>query len=337
MKRILALDGGGIRGLFTACILAEMEKRSRKRIYEMFDLVAGVSTGGVLATMLACPNVIDKKEDCGYRLRIGGYTASDLVEFYQKEGPSIFSAGLGRKILSVGGVLRNRYSSKALKTALDKYMPNVKLSDTRIPIIVSAYDVGNNCPYFFKTRKALDTDREDYFLSDVALATSSAPTYFDPAKAQPLYPHEGPRYLIDGGIFGTNPAMHAYAEAGRLWPGEETFMLSIGTGRFWGPFDAKRFFNAGQAQWVAPLLDMMLQGGSETVDYQLNWRGGGYCRLQRTMTKASSEMDDASEKNLEALLWEAELAILNEGPALDSALAVLTSPLGSDTIITDGQ
>lgn len=315
MKRVLALDGGGIRGLFTARILAEMEKRSGKRIDELFDLIAGVSTGGILATMLTAG---------------AGYPADTIVAFYQKEGPGIFSAGIGRKILSVGGVLRNRYSNKALKSALDRYLGQAALDSTTIPILVSAFDIGNNTPFFFKTFKAQELGRMDqnFYLADVALATAAAPTYFDPAKVRPIgYDQE--RYLIDGGIFGTNPAMHAYAEAGRRWPGETCSVLSIGTGGFWGPRDPKKFFGAGDVQWVSPLLGMMLEGGSQTVDYQLRWRGCWYQRINRSMVKASGDMDDASQKNLDALLWEAEMAIAEESAEIDSALALLTSPIAA--------
>ncbi|MFT4314919.1 MAG: patatin-like phospholipase family protein [Wolbachia pipientis] len=109
-KYILSVDGGGIRGIIPAMILAEIEKRTRKRIAEIFDLMAGTSTGGIVVAGLC------KKDERGNPQ----YSANDLVEFYQKYGAYIFkSSFLRRSIFSWLNCAQ--YPHKNIEFVLDKY------------------------------------------------------------------------------------------------------------------------------------------------------------------------------------------------------------------------
>ena len=106
--RILAIDGGGIRGLIPAIVLADLERRTGRRTAELFDLIAGTSTGGILA--------------CGLtRTGEGGgpvFSAADLIGLYESEGPEIFHRSLLRRIASVGGLTDERYDDRGLSAAL---------------------------------------------------------------------------------------------------------------------------------------------------------------------------------------------------------------------------
>jgi uncharacterized protein len=162
--RVLAIDGGGIRGLIPALVLTELERRAGRRVFEMFDLIAGTSTGGILACALCAPDPLP---------------ASELVVLYEDEGPNIFDRSLFQRIKSADGLLDEKYDDAALDRALERFLGRKRLAETRPDLIVPAYDTALPGPYFFKTTKARATpETDDFPLSVVARATSAAPNYF---------------------------------------------------------------------------------------------------------------------------------------------------------------
>src|SRR5919202_1020172 len=189
--RVLAIDGGGIRGLIPALVLAELERRARRRIFELFDLIAGTSTGGILACALCAPDPL---------------AASELVRLYDEEGPKIFHRSIFQRIRSAEGLIDEKYDDAALDRALERFLGHKRLAETKPDLIVPTYDTALPGPYFFKTSKARETPESDDFpLSVVAHSTSAAPTYFEPVEVDE-------RALVDGGVFAANPAMCALAE-----------------------------------------------------------------------------------------------------------------------------
>ena len=164
--RVLSIDGGGIRGIIPALVLAEIERRSQKRVFELFDLIAGTSTGGILACALCAPDPLP---------------AEQLVGLYEEEGPHIFDRSVWQRIRSAEGLLDEKYSADALDRALERFLSDKRLADTKPDLLVPAYNMGEPGPYFFKSRKARE-EGEDFPLSVVARATSAAPTYFEPSQ-----------------------------------------------------------------------------------------------------------------------------------------------------------
>jgi patatin-like phospholipase/acyl hydrolase len=302
--RVLAIDGGGIRGLIPALVLTELERRAGRRVFEMFDLIAGTSTGGILACALCAPDPLP---------------ASELVSLYEDEGPNIFDRSLFQRIRSAEGLLDEKYEDTALDRALERFLGHKRLSETRPDLIVPAYDTALPGPYFFKTSKARATpETDDFPLSIVARATSAAPTYFEPVELDE-------RALVDGGVFAVNPAMSAFAEVLKEVDAREVVLLSLGTGQH----TLKRSFDEikdwGVAKWARPILEVVFDGVSDAVDYQLDHVLGGdrYWRLQTELTLASDDLDDASEDNLVKLRGHAEDMIREQSATLDAALARL--------------
>jgi uncharacterized protein len=111
MKKILSIDGGGIRGLIPALVLAEIESRTGKAVAECFDLIAGTSTGGILAMGLA-------RDDGNGKPR---FSAGDLADIYQTRGKEIFSRSLWKGAASLGGLADETYSHKGLEKVLEAY------------------------------------------------------------------------------------------------------------------------------------------------------------------------------------------------------------------------
>jgi patatin-like phospholipase/acyl hydrolase len=300
--RVLSIDGGGIRGLIPALVLAEIEERSGKRIWELFDLIAGTSTGGILACALCAPDPLP---------------AEQLVGLYEDEGPNIFDRSVWQRIRSAEGLLDEKYDAAALDRALERFLSDKRLAETKPDLLIPAYNMGDPGPYFFKSRKARE-EGEDYALSQVARATSAAPTYFEPFQL-------GGEALVDGGVFATNPAMCAVAEVMRFQPTADLLVLSLGTGQRTHKRSFDEIKNWGLVEWAKPILDVVFDGVSDAVDYQLQHvlDEGHYWRLQVELTQASDEMDNANVENLADLRAQAEQLIADRSADIDAAIAAL--------------
>jgi uncharacterized protein len=301
--RVLSIDGGGIRGIIPALVLAEIEQRSGKRVFELFDMIAGTSTGGILACALCAPDPLP---------------ADQLVGLYEEEGPHIFDRSVWQRIRSAEGLLDEKYNATALDRALERFLADKRLADTKPDLLVPAYNMGEPGPYFFKSRKAREKG-EDFPLSVVARATSAAPTYFEPF---PLDDHA----LVDGGVFATNPAMCAFAEVMRFQPTADIVLLSLGTGQRTRQRTFADVKDWGLIEWARPILDVVFDGVSDAVNYQLEHvlDEGHYWRLQVELNDASDDLDDASEKNLRDLRAQTEQLISSSSADIDAAIAALT-------------
>lgn len=302
--RVLSIDGGGIRGIIPALVLAELERRAERRIHELFDLIAGTSTGGILACALCAPDPVP---------------AEQLVALYEDEGPTIFDRSLWQRIHSAEGLLDEKYDADALDAALERFLGAKRLSEAVPDLIVPAYDMSAPGPYFFKSRKARESPATDDFpLSVVARATSSAPTYFEPLEAPG-------RALVDGGVFAVNPAMSAFAEVLRFPPTADVRLLSLGTGQRTRKRTFDEIADWGLIEWARPILDVVFDGVSDAVDYQLRHalRDGRYWRLQVELDRASDALDDAGEENLRLLRGHARDLIARSSDELDEIAGVL--------------
>jgi uncharacterized protein len=301
--RVLSIDGGGIRGLIPALVLEEIERRAGRRVHELFDLIAGTSTGSIIACGLCAPDPL---------------RASQVVALYEEEGPAIFSRSIFQRIKSANGLLDEKYDSDALDDALERFLSDKLLSRTSPDLIVPAYDTAEPGPYFFKTTEARERPAEDFPLSVVARASSAAPTYFEPSEV------DG-RALIDGGVFAVNPAMSAFAEVLRFQPGAEVVLLSLGTGQRTRRRSFADIKDWGQLEWARPLLDVVFDGISDAVDFQLRHAlgKGRYLRFQVELTRASDDLDDATEENLRRLHEHAEELIAARSADIDAVISLL--------------
>jgi patatin-like phospholipase/acyl hydrolase len=282
--RVLSIDGGGIRGIVPATVLAALEQRTGRPVCDLFDLIGGTSTGGILALALTRPN--PSPSSAGPR-----WSAAEIVTLYREEGPRIFSRSLGRRITSVEGLLDERYDNGPLREVLERYLGETTVDQALTDVFVTTYDLEARKPKFFKSW------REDAGvpMAVAAEATAAAPTYFEPVAV-------GDTALIDGGVFAGNPAMCAYAEAVRLWPSEPITLVSLGTGSQTRPIPLAEARGWGVLEWARPIIDVVFDGSSDAVDYQLEHvLGERYVRLQTRLDGADDAMDDASAANLTAL------------------------------------
>lgn len=316
MKYVLSLDGGGIRGVIPAVVLMELETRTGNKISEMFDLISGTSTGGILALGFT------KKDSAG---KIA-YTASDLLNLYLNEGSKIFHRSVAHEIKSLGTICGPKYSHKNIEKVLHEYFGTAKMGDATKPTMVTTYDLEGRQPYFLKS---WNSDNQEILIKEAARATSAAPTYFSPALVNLLEKGEPKtRSLIDGGVFINNPAVSAYAEALRKFPGEEITVVSIGTGQLTRPYNHKKTKKWGIVAWIKPLLSCMFDGVSEAADYQMGYFLNSpsetrFFRLQVELEPASDDIDDTSPENMQRLQNEAKQLITQEDAKLKTIAKLL--------------
>jgi uncharacterized protein len=290
--KALAIDGGGIRGLIPALVLAEIERRTGRRMATMLDLIAGTSTGAIIACALAHP---DPKP------------AEEIAGIYINDGPKIFDRSALKIVTSADGNLDEKYDDKGLVASLRSHLGNASLDQATVLTMVTTYDL--------MARQAilLRSDQDDVSMVDAAHASSAAPTYFEPLRL-------GARTLVDGGVAAINPALYAYAEGA----GRPELLLSLGTGELTKPLPYEQVKDWGRLEWAPVIVDVVFDAGSDAVEMQLDaLMHERYIRLQTRLEHASDALDDASPQNLAALRREAQELIARRSADIDRACELL--------------
>ena len=291
--KVLSVDGGGIRGLIPALVLAEIEQRCGRPAGELFDLVAGTSTGAIIACALTRPNPLP---------------AARIARIYVDEGPEIFSRTLLKRITSADGNLDERYDSDGLLTSLRRHLGDARLADARPKILLTAYDLQ-------RRRALLLRSSDDMSMVDAAHGSSAAPSYFEPARI-------GDLTLVDGGVFATNPAMCAYAVCAR---DDLDLLASFGCGELTRVIPYEKASDWGRLEWIRPALDVVFDATADAVDFQLEaLLGESYMRFQTRLDEASDDLDAATPENLAALTREAERLITERDADIDLLCERLT-------------
>jgi patatin-like phospholipase/acyl hydrolase len=312
----LAIDGGGIRGIIPATILTEIQKRLSVDLFQAFDLIAGTSTGGIIALGI------------GTRCKNNGpYSPSELVDLYVQNGPEIFKKNL---LTPERQVILPKYSPDALESALAQFFQDTEFQSALTPLLISSYDLQGQVPFFFKSHKIAGDPTYNWKLTEIARATSAAPTFFSPLHLT----RGGKDYaLVDGGVFVNNPSMAAYAEARALYPDATQFIVvSVGTGNRQDRITYASAKDWGLLGWARQIAPVFMDSVSEAVDYELNALPGcAYHRLQVPhLQEASSDIDDVEPLNLRNLQSVAEEYLLSISDDLAKICAEIKEGRGSD-------
>lgn len=312
---VLAVDGGGVRGVIPAILLHELERRLGGALHQHFDLIAGTSTGGLIALALSFP------------LREGrALTAAELLAIYQDNGSAIFPQHWWNNWRAW---IAPKYSAAGLERVLQRMFQDARLAEAMTPVLVASYDLARQVPYFFKSENAKAQPEQNWPLVSVARATSAAPTYL------PAFATQGPdgqRYVFaDGGLYANNPAVAAYAEAARRSPPASVIhLVSIGTGNARDDLHARDAVHWGRLGWARQIAPVMMDGVSEADDYEATWlcaRGQDrFWRLQPGLQPAESAMDNPAA--IPALCATARAYAQKQARVLDEIAAAL---LGSAT------
>jgi predicted acylesterase/phospholipase RssA len=319
--KVLSIDGGGIRGIIPALVLAEIEKRTARPIAQLFDLIAGTSTGGIVALGLSIPKTPAQPL----------YTGLQLSEMYERDGARIFSCPRLHTLAACGNLRRAKYPAAGIEKVLLEYFGHSRLRDAATDLLITGYEIERSFPFFFRSAIARERADYDFPAREVARATSAAPTYFEPMKL-PSGTFTDHYTLIDGGVFANNPAACALVEARTTHADATDFLVvSLGTGELTRclPYDQAK--NWGAVRWAMPVLDLVFDGVSRTVDYQLRQlmpAAEGDCqryyRFQTTLDHRNHGLDDASPANITALTALAYNLIERESAKLDRLCRKLT-------------
>lgn len=251
--KILSIDGGGIKGLYSSTVLEHLEQRFGPAS-DYFDMICGTSTGGLIALCLV--------------LKI---PATEISKIYTEQGNKIFP-----KRTLLGGIIRQtfwkgKYSDSPLKEVLSSVFEQKTVADLQNLVCIPSYSLTDARPWVFKRDHGkLDRDNNTLIV-DVALATSAAPTYF------PLCEIAGydQKQFIDGGVWANNPTLVGIIEALTYFVGKEkefssVEILSVSSlnntaGKSIG-LKRKRSF----ISWRNDLFDTSLIGQSHFTDYFMN-------------------------------------------------------------------
>lgn len=251
--RVLAIDGGGIRGLVTTILLQRIVASSGlENLLDSIDLVAGTSTGGLLALGIA------------HQLDL-----TVIRDVYVKKGHKIFDDSWLDDLIDLGKLVGADYDIKPLRRELKKLFGDTTLGQLRKRVLITAFDLDNEDPNpsqqtwkpkLFHNFPGPKNDRSEPAYK-VGLYTSAAPTYFPSVDG-----------FVDGGVYASNPSMCALAQTQdqRYQPTpslDEVILLSLGTGTSL-QYIKGRSHDWGYAQWAKPLVNLMLDGTAGIADYQ---------------------------------------------------------------------
>ncbi|KOY51942.1 CBASS cGAMP-activated phospholipase [Polaribacter dokdonensis] len=329
--KILSIDGGGIRGVFPARFLSKLEADLKSPIAENFDLICGTSTGGILALALA--------------LKI---PASDIEKLYVENRKLIFPPFYRRWRL---GLNRAKYNNKKLEDLIRNKFKKANndieplIADLYTRVCITGYDLINAKPKVFKT-----PHKDDYYTDlhipayQVAMATSAAPTYFNPYSSNYLIGDDNLKeeflMRVDGGVFANNPALIGLTEAHCSLgiPYADIELYSIGTGQ--STYNETRskicygLFNKpfGAKYWISKIriLDLMMQAQSRHVhDLCIIFSGGTgnikskvfeYYRIQQEFLGFKIAMDSNKKNKLEKLMFMASNKYQLHGQSILSSI-----------------
>ena len=218
--RILSIDGGGTKGVIPAYFLKKLEYITEKPISELFDYIIGTSIGGIMAIGYAIP---DKDAN-------PAYNSQDMYNLIEDKIDDVMPKDWWSLFKNTGGFFYSKYDRDGLDKLLEELSLNKTLLETTIPISVLTYSIKTFEPKAWSTFKACQTPTEENaYLSDIAGATSAAPTYFDPKEIRGT---NGDLH-IDGGVYAKNPSLVGITEFLLYNPQitkEDLIIVSIGTG-----------------------------------------------------------------------------------------------------------
>ncbi len=283
--KILSIDGGGIKGLYSAKILSHLEDEYKCRLSDHFDMICGTSTGGIIALALS--------------LKV---PAADILGFYKQKGPLIFpiQRKWPRKFAFVKQLLfRSKYRKSVLQDALQSVLGNAKMGDSENLLCIPSFNVTTGKNRVFKKNHHNLRGDDNLLMVDVALATSAAPTYF------PMHMVDG-AYFVDGGIWANNPTLCGLTEALKYFVSgeyDEIQILNVSSLNHSNGFQLKRkwyslptFERRSFADWGDKLFQFTLDAQAESLSFTLPIILGQLCCPAKQVMIPSHEISPDNVK-----------------------------------------
>lgn len=285
---ILCIDGGGMRGIIPVIYLKKLEEEIKKSTGEnsldsYFDLIAGTSTGGLIALALTCPSSF------GYKLYKNApqVDLDDLLDLYKTMGKEIFPSS-SKSSTVFRYFTSTKYPETGIETLLEKWFDQSLMGQATVPTLVMSYDLFCGAPVEIRSYQ-----ERSFSVKDAGRATSAAPTYFPPLV-------KDGQLLVDGGVVANNPAIYAYIEAKKLYPNCKKFnILSLSTG---GKNHTMTFDETnGLLNWKDQVSPMYSTAQKCTTDIVLeNMEDVNYVRIDDPL-EVDIKMDDTNPVNIKKM------------------------------------
>jgi predicted acylesterase/phospholipase RssA len=298
---ILSLDGGGMRGLISTAVVSGFiqilkEKGFERTIPEAFDMVAGTSTGGLIATALTCPSMLGRTAEQGPALA----SADQLSDIYLLYGNDIFSEA----VPSILNAVSDKYSPRKLESLLHLWYGSTMFSSCVIPTLVMGYNATSGLPF-----PMASTENRTLYSWEVSRATSAAPTYFPPFQL-------GNQLIVDGGVIANNPSLYAYRYARTLWPKcRRIHILSVST--CGAIYRYQSMATYGISSWTS-VYKVYASAQQQTADEMMECLpDADYVRIYKEL-KDKIDMDDTSEETLLRLQQSGNDLLKQFRPALEA-------------------
>lgn len=278
-RKILSIDGGGIKGVFAAQFLADIEDEYKIQMCNYFDIITGTSTGAIIA--------------CGLSL---GIPARKILELYLEKGEYIFS---GNKLLgTLRSITNSKYKNTNLKTCLKEVFEDKLLGESKTRLLIPSFNLETGNVEIFKTSHH-DNYIRDYKMKfiDVLLSTTAAPTYF------PAYDFKNRGRYIDGGVGANNPSQIAVIEAITScgWERDDLCLLSIGCTDDYKKFSRSKKISAIRVLDIIKFFMRAESKYSENVT-RLLLKKDNYVRINPIIANGECSLDDTSKESMEALV-----------------------------------
>lgn len=320
--RILAIDGGGVRGLIPATVVAQLEKDLGLSVTKIFDVFVGNSAGGMLALLITKPGTDPKTPE---------FTGAQIVEKIKEISAKIFggvqkttldkakaTVKKAKNLLTTGA----QYNPEVLEKIAAEICGNITLSQAVKPTFIATFDLNSETTQILSTALAIRSKLFDFKIADIARATSAAPFYF------PVHPLEFTNnekgtglkmQLIDGGVGSNNPTLIGLMDVSKEYCTVPTYeVLSLGTGTTKHHFEKKDMRRKGSPlMMLNPTIDGFMSAQSQNADEAtkefldvLNsfnaTEENNYTRLQVYLEKEDKKLDDVRERTTESLSQKAQ-------------------------------
>lgn len=290
-RKILSIDGGGIKGVFAAQILSDIEEEYGIKLCDYFDIITGTSTGAIIASGLAL-----------------GIAAKDILNLYLEKGKDIFNGYSAKGPKRLIGLFKmgfnSKYDNKNLKKCLLEVFGEKRIGDCKTRLLIPTYNLHTGKVEIFKTahNKNYIRDYKERII-DVLLSTTAAPTFL------PAYSFSNRGRYIDGGVGANNPSYIAVVEAltSCKWNAEEVCVLSVGCTDDYVKFsnnkkvngihvmDIISFFMRAEAQYSENISKLLLNNERER-----------YIRINANISKNECALDNVTEQALQCLIQYAK-------------------------------
>ncbi len=297
--RILCVDGGGIRGIIPTHILNRIETSQNLCLHKQFDMIAGTSTGSIIAAAIAC----------GYRPEIVEQLYQEHVEAIFTPRPSFMPTKFAQSCI------HSIYKSELLEEILQRYFGDRRMGEVTVPLLLPVTDIGCGKVHVFKSGYSTESNPDlDVPVSRAILASCASPIFFCPIKVNDAL-------ISDGGLWAYNPALLAVMEAGRVLNADmaDLRVLTMGTGRarWYYEVEDKKRWGVVTGWEGGKLIEMLVALHANATLHYLNQllRPEQILRIDFD-TEQETELDDCTAVN--ALMQQANAEYARFAPQIEA-------------------